>query len=592
MTITRFRLTVDIEAPFLSHGNTAAGFGLDAMAARDATGAPILPGTLIAGRLSHAWRAWGKAGAPFLQCLGQGSDQQAGSFDPFRKCLVIGDLCLQGTVSGGNDSRIRLDPDTGAVAKGALFMAEQLAPPGTRLRFSGPARLAAGNDPAATARAVEAALLWAGCLGAGRAVGQGRILDVSCESVIEAVDLPPMEECALSLEFEAPFCVPEKSLGQNNLFEGREVIPGAVLKGALASTWAAFLGKAPDTPVSEALDSARQALGRHFDKLIFRHAFPLKDGARALSLPQSLVKAGKRFCDVADYPVARRLKDHEEKDVAPAFSIDWKSKDYGQVMPALGWPDLRKETRVRTAIEPGTGRAKDEQLFAYECVVPGDTRWGLNLSFATVPEADQAAVRDQLAGLLYALGGEIGWIGKTKTFARLQPKPAFPTHRAGGVPSTLKKGDTVKLQLQTDALMGDWKALDEAADVEKMREMYDEAFRQLSGGALNLYNYFARQKLLGGKYFWKRHGAGAPYRPWLLTEAGSVFVLEVLESEAAGALLECWLERGLPLPAWLEKEALESEAKGRPRWQTIPYLPEGGYGEILINADTALGDAS
>jgi hypothetical protein len=387
--------------------------------------------------------------------------------------------------------------------------------------------------------------------------------------------------------------VPEKSLGQNNLFEGREVIPGAVLKGALASTWAAFLGRAPDTSVSEAFDSKRQALGRHFDKLLFRHAFPLMDGERALTLPQSLAKAGKRFCDVADCPVAIRLKDHEDKYVAPAFPIDWKSKDYGHVLPALGWPDLKKETRVRTAIDASTGRAEDEKLFAYECVVPGETRWGLNLSFAMIEsDTEREKVRDQLAGLLYALGGEIGWIGKTKTFARLAPKPAFPTRRVSGLPSALKMGDTVRLQLQTDALMGNWLALNESAGVEEVEKLYGDAFDELSVGALKLHNYFARQKLLGGNYFWHRHGAGAPYRPWLLTEAGSVFVLEVLEPQAAKEWLERWLERGLPLPAWLDKEALESEAKGRPRWQTIPYLPEGGYGEILINADTALGDAS
>ncbi len=598
MTLNTYTLSVEVGAPFLSHGNAAASFGLDASVARNAAGAPILPGTLVAGRLRHAWRAWGDLGKPFLKLLGKGSGDElevpTGKFEPFRKQLLLDDLALDGAEEADVLTRIRLDGDTGAVAKGAMLVAEQIAAPGKTLKFSGTLRLAGlpETDAKQAARAVTAALEWTGQIGAERAVGYGQIKSVNCEAKPSAaaapLSLPAAEEFGLSLTFDAPFCVPEKSLGKNNLFEGREVIPGAALKGSLATSWAVLLGNPTGTGVDEAFDASRKSLGRNFDRLIFRHAFPLKDGKRPLSLPQSLVKGGDTFHDIAGSDGPRLFQKMDKGQMvqeAPAFAIDWKGKDYALVMPALGWTHLKKETRVRTAIDGNTGRAKDEKLFAYEAIVPGDSRWGLNISLAVVPDGEREAVRNELQSLLNALGGQIGWIGKTKAFANIGVAPAFACVRQSAASPALKEGGTLRLVLQTDALIGDWPSLNETAGMEEMSALYRTAFFEASGGSLELLRHFARQKLLGGKYLHGRYGAGGTYRPWLLTEAGAVFVLTVKDAGKAAGVLEAWQARGLPLPAWLEKEIADS---GRPRWQTIPYLPEGGYGEILLDPDTTI----
>jgi len=52
----------------------------------------------------------------------------------------------------------------------------------------------------------------------------------------------------------------------------------------------------------------------------------------------------------------------------PEFQPDWK--DWTTVNTDFGWPKVRKELRVRTAIDANARRAKTGNLFAYETVVP------------------------------------------------------------------------------------------------------------------------------------------------------------------------------------------------------------------------------
>ena len=64
-----------------------------------------------------------------------------------------------------------------------------------------------------------------------------------------------------------------------------------------------------------------------------------------------------------------------------------------------------------------------------------------------------------------------------------------------------------------------------------------------------LVRFFARQRLAGG-YLVLRHQPGKPYNPFLVTEAGSVFVLRPRpgKGDDANKRLDDWLEHGLPLP--------------------------------------------
>lgn len=76
----------------------------------------------------------------------------------------------------------------------------------------------------------------------------------------------------------------------------------------------------------------------------------------------------------------------------------------------------------------------------------------------------------------------------------------------------------------------------------------------------------------------KKHGG--KYYPFYLTGAGSVFVLKATIKEKAMQKIDEWKTKGLPIPEWAKKKY---QKNGKELWQTCPYIPENGYGEVMIN---------
>jgi hypothetical protein len=78
------------------------------------------------------------------------------------------------------------------------------------------------------------------------------------------------------------------------------------------------------------------------------------------------------------------------------------------------------------------------------------------------------------------------------------------------------------------------------------------------------------------------------YRPWLLTETGSVFVLQGKEGahpeeiEDNKKLINRWLSQGLPITESVNKWYRLGDNPSR-YWQHTPFVPENGYGEIAVN---------
>ncbi len=84
----------------------------------------------------------------------------------------------------------------------------------------------------------------------------------------------------------------------------------------------------------------------------------------------------------------------------------------------------------------------------------------------------------------------------------------------------------------------------------------------------------------GGFLRRNKQDAAAPYYPYYLTEAGSVFVLKIKNETKAVELFDLWEKRGLDLPKWAE------DSYGKPVWRQCPFVPENGYGEVMINLTT------
>lgn len=583
--LQRIEIAVTLESPYLVHGNDPGRYGLDATLLLDHRGRPVLPGTLLAGRIVETWHNMpGNAEAD--RWFGIGGVNGAGQAGQ-RARIATDDLVLtqidgQPAVLQPHDiARIRQDDDTGAVESGALLIVEQIAAPGARLTFEGAWHCWADEDEMASLiPQLRMALLLQTQLGAYRNVGFGRLR--GCTVAARPSPGTPLrldpnaERQRFALRGDAPLCVGSLSR-RGNVFESSDVVSGAAILGAIARMLAARHGEAE-------MDNKDNPLAKHFSLLRCTHALPANlGGARPIPLPQSLVmlaKPGKKE--------EKECKDafrHKTPPVglvaAPAFQTDWKAADYKEAAANQGWGETRRHLRVRTDID-GQGKAKEGALFAYECVAaPLDadgnpqTEWLFDLDLADVPQTERSAVRQALAELL---GHGLFPLGKTDARVAVHPVAAGNVWNTATAP--LLAGQMVPVALVSDALLFTTDAIADRADID-LAGLYRAAFDDLisqcgTSGALTLSHHFATQHLAGGGYMQRRFRKDKPYQPWVLTEAGSVFVFEVRDPAQAGKVFQSWQAHGLPLPDSVKKACGAT-------WQDHPYLPQNGYGEVAVN---------
>lgn len=584
----RFDVTLTLAGPLMTRATAAGGYGLDSSLPRDAaTSAYFIAGTLVKGRLRDAWlELHDAAGADYapdvddlLGAKAGNSDAEGSGVAPRRGRLHFTDFQCASEAAAPEAVlfRIQIDAERGAVKHGAHQVIEAPFGPGQAVCFQGAVAFVARDTDEAqlVRRQVETGLRWITSLGGLRTVGFGRLIDVA---VARAEDAPAGDSGAvvgadaldLLVTPRAPFCI-ARQRPNDNLFESESVIPGGVLKGALAATWLARLGQPGDEPITRETDPDRPALGEHFSAVRFTHAVPAKpgpDAKRPVVLPLSVVAHGKshELFDVALEP-GPLLIDSQ----APVFAIDWKSDTRQKADTLRGWAEPARELRVRTAIDGETRRAKDGQLFAQERVVPTAFVWHGRIDLGAVSARERAQVERELRTLLvHGLRG----LGKTKAHAAVELRDARPD--GDYLPSQSADTGPWVVTLQTPALLLNASDLSETSGERELRAAYEAAFADLGASSLRLVRYFASQRLAGGFYLHRRFHAGERYRPYLLTEPGSVFVLEASTAAHAAQARDCiagWQQHGLPLPASL----------GKLTWRSCPYVPENGYGEVRVN---------
>lgn len=626
-------ITLVIQGPFLTQSSAPGDYGVSAVVARS-NGRPYIAGSHITGKLRQAWEELGRiqdrqgrlllnpqiedwlgkecepspdrTSTDCLQTIRRWLEQRwpaarATGVEPQRKRLLIGDLHLCGEPITAQRYRIRIDAERGAVQQGALQLRECLDDGNGPLTFQGSAwaLVPDGTEVETLRRHVEVGLKWITQVGAERTTGFGRLIEVRV-SRGENPQLPEPRELAVSAGERADFdyrrldliirpqgtlCIAEHG-SRDNLFRmaPRPSLPGGAVKGAIATMWCA-LRQGKSHTVTAGLDPERPDLAEHFDRLRFTHAFPGQGYKRPVVPPLSLVQANQFFYDTARCPepgVFRSGQDDNCRWEAPAFAIDWK--DDSDVRKYFGWPEeLAAELRVRTRIDKTTRRAAEEQLFAYEQIVPGGYDWYGQVDLSAIEEQEvRQRVAAQLASLL--TDGLHG-LSKTKAYAEVTLHPAGLFKSAQ--PSNFEAPDNLwVITLQTPALLCDPAGLNETSDAAALHASYADAWETLSGGALKgalkLERYFARQSLSGGYYLYRRFQYPNPYQPYLLTEAGSVFVLKAENMETVFSCMKRWQQQGLPLPAWVQ-ERYRRNGKPGDHWSNCPYIPANGYGEIAVN---------
>lgn len=582
----------ELRGPFITQSSAPGAHGLDACLARDGDGRPYLPGTQVTGKLRQAWEELADAleGQGKSAAAVPGKDEidallGAAASDaerrPRPKRLLFTDFLLAGDPPGeGVRYRIRMDPERGAAEDRCQMLVENPFAAGESLRFVGKISFLAQDavEAGKIREKVHCGLQWIDQMGAFRTQGFGQVRGVALAepAIAEMRESKPSpvaetdEGFDLVIRPESPFCL-DASGSATNLFASGEIIPGGVLLGCLARMFG--------LPEARETEDELAALRRNFEHLRLRHAFPSRAClTRPVALPLSLVQTSSRAYDVAleRFP---RLIDGD----APAFWVDWK--DDSALRARFGWPGLERELRVRTAISSEKRRAEDERLFSYEMIRPGGHCWLSRVSLADVPEAERKEVASQLASLLGL--GFMG-LGKTKTIAAVTPLPAGQIQDAletTAIDRVLDEDGRIVLMLQTPALLLDPRGLDETAREPQLRRAYAETWGALSPH-LRLKEFFARQRLAGGEYQAHRFGRqGADYYPWLLTEAGSVFVFSVIDQAGMRRDLERWLRGGLPLAEKIRDFYGLQGMRDAEGWKRCPYTPHNGYGEIAVNLE-------
>ncbi|MBI5328187.1 MAG: hypothetical protein HZB80_07840 [Deltaproteobacteria bacterium] len=605
-------VTLTLEGPILTKSTSMGGYGLDAVMAKNHNGEYYLPGTLVKGRLLQAWQELHDVvGSDYKTLLDvdkqlddfanlwlgkkSGSRKDRGAVDSYRTKIHFTDFIYAPEAKAGSTlHRIHIDKDRGSVIKGALLVMEAPFAVGEEVAFKGSISFTTINnaEAAAVKKCVDIGLKWIPNFGSEKTVGFGRLVRVSIDE--KSFQIVDAHSDALGKEFlyiiinpEAPFCFAKRQVS-DNLFESEDIISGGAIKGALASTWAGLLGKSGHIEITNGFDNNRKELSEHFHEIRITHAFPMpvERNERPVVAPLSLAKVKKNEeekeikanYDVAFEKEARLINGFP--DNAPAFAVDWK--DSTDIEKIFGWDDKpKRELRVRTAMDRERRKSKDKELFAYEMVIPTGFKWVSRIDLSRITDATiRAKVEAQLRQLL-----SLGLIGmsKNKISAKVEPADTHIENKIKSVCEPINRNGQKYwvITLQTPAILCNPTELNEISTSEDLFNNYKKVWDKLSSSTLELSHFFATQSLAGGYYLHKRFQDGKPYRPYLLTNAGSVFVFT--EKRDAKGVIEKWLKNGLDFPQWAKKEYGKDGKEDGECWQNCPYIPENGYGEIAVN---------
>ncbi len=598
MITAEINLTLVLRGPFLTKSSAIGAPGVDAPLARDADGRFFVPGSLVKGKLRDAWRELlsvaGSASQPEIDSL-LGRDPVDGDWGRYPALLRFANFRAPLGVSKRKlrtSERIEIDRERRAVRKGFIQFIEAPFLANEMVEFSGLVKFRCRDAARATQihKFVASGLAWVDSFGADRSVGYGELLEVRSSLAIAAnmnigdPAMPQGDRFALTLQPLEPFCV-TRHRPSNNEFDSDCSIPGAVIKGALAAMINETQGSRSGAPITIQTDTSRRELCQHFHLLRITHALPAAPGKPRPSPPPLSLAVYKEAKQDRYRDLALRPAPAIDFGMAPTFAVDWKPTQFFHTAAAYGWPDLNQELRVRTAIDHETRCAADKKLFAYRSIVPGENVWHAEVDLSFVPEPDRLAVRTQLAA---TLGGSLSAIGKTKATARVTFAPS--PRVAELVPEGSGK-NMWRVLLVTPALLSDPRDLRPSQDADAgtiSRDVqfaaYQKVWHGLSNGLLQVVRYFHDQALGGGVFLEGRFQKGsAQYWPWLLTEPGSVFVLQTVgDPVAAQNLLTGWQTSGLPLPGWVD-ELYGRDGLPGSHWKLCPFIPANGYGEIACN---------
>jgi hypothetical protein len=554
-----YHITLTLEGPILTKSSSPSDFGVDAAFARIAIGPAqgkcCIPATHIKGKLRESLAMSGLDSGKVEALFGKASPDES-LYDSHPGNLRFSAFIAQDTGSPALHTRIKVDDASGSVERGALLVEEMPFGFGQQAIFTG--RISSLNDCPDLENILHRAFGFLTHIGSNRSIGYGKFLSVTIEKISTqqpSLSIPDGDILLpLTISPEGFLCITKHKIG-GNLMESDDVIPGNMLAGAIMAT-AKHLGH----------DATLKSC---FNDITFRHAIPCHPSAeRPQAMPLSLVQHEKKFYDCVS---STAITAHNEE--APAFATDWKTTALAEER----YPRVRpfRELIVRTAIDSEKGTAdrgegeREGKLFAWEVIHPfdGENKPIVWKSLLRIPASITPEQRHALADTLTHLS----YLSKSKVDANVTLGKAI-------APPTVKctQGETLSICLQSPALLADpWRQEKQSGGIsaEDMHALYAKIFEKILP-SLKLVRFYTQQHMAGGAFLWHHfQNKRQDYYPWILTTPGSVFTFTVEDETSAQAALTAALISGLPLPPHHKDDT----------WQTNPYIPANGFGEIRIH---------
>ena len=562
-------LSVKVESPFIFASTSTISMMVDTALLRNPAGQLILPGSQLRGVVRDLFKRAGwddlcgsifggeGSGDAFDEALG-GSE----AFAPNRRLVYFNDLALQD--DGGKEhaftTRIAINPETGSTKTGSLQIIEMPYPMGQEVTFSGSLDFIGTQEQASDfQKKLKNVMPFLRSIGGAKTAGFGVVTGYDIQEIQEAGatrdanDIPPLtgEHIAIDFTLSRPFLINSKRVG-SNVFEGAHTIPGGVFKGAYAA-WRERCGTMDDN-TSTALGIIR-----------FRHAPAMM--ADATDRPRVVPASFYTHNNDSLYDYFAQGEDwqtHAEQG-SISFSPDWKGEDWQLISKCCQTPEPPGFWSTTHTKIGDDGKSDDGNLFVYRCVNPEGYKWRLIIDRNGADiGAFQQIVRNIQNHALWPLGKtNVGAVGSNGCSI--------------DAPKVSKLGNSWRITLQSEAnLIGHneaaGKTLDKAA---AYRSYWEKAARQYEANITSL-DFMAIEVWQGGYLSrrFKDHNKEG-YSPYLITQAGAVFILEIDGDGAAGFMDD--MARGGLLPDGIKKDT-------RDPWEITPFARENGFGEVAIDS--------
>ncbi len=574
-----YKLELTFSGSLLTQAAGTMALGMDVEMQKDSQGQPVINGSLIKGNIRHTLEEFSEllADTQLSQIIDhwfgkETSDQQYTpqrtqiDFDFFWKLTTPYEKSLN------QRTRIAIDSTTGTVKEGALQIVEDCFPLNNSSSpiFSGiiTTRFSNNKDQKIFEKWVNKALEYIPAMGSFKGIGWGKLKSAKlkpCElnyANPERNSLPAnTTRLGIQLELDRPFCIGRPRTPESNQIVSDDFIAGNVIKGLIARLY----------------DNNEKLLEEKlcFNQLIMTHALPTDKNTnqRNLPIPLSLatfeIEEGKEK-KVVDMAGLTQQAERILWEKAPTFSPDWKEQDKKSIAQALQQEtsEPKRSLVLRTEINK-KGISEEGKLFSLECIEPKNYYWSADIDLCLIDEEKRKTVLKELQDKLS--NGFYG-IGKTKAHAKLTFKLKAP-YKAKT--DQLTVGRQIVTLTTTARILPPDLSIQGTNSAKPLKESYQNYWRKVLTATVTLENYYAQQSLTSTYYHQLRNRqTEKAYYPEWLTDAGSVFILEINDAKALEKLQK-YAETGLPA---------HSEADDTPaNWKTTPYLPEQGYGEIQIN---------